>query len=348
MSDSKRVMTDRPRNAETPTPQLRSWLTPNHYFFERNQGQQPDPPIDLDTWQLTLTGEVEKTLSFDFEDLLRMPKETIANTLECSGNSRSLLKTKASGNPWTIGGVGNAVWGGVRLSHLLDLAGIKPAAKHVAFEGLDTPMGKAQIKFVRSIPLAKALDSTLLAYEMNGEPLPPAHGYPLRALALGWTGANAVKWLHRILVLSQPHEGFFMDKVYRVFQKGESSTAGDVVTGLQLKSIITQPLAGETVPIGEGVSILGAAYAGEDRIKAVDLSFDQGQTWHAAEFIGPDEPYSWRQWRFYWTPQAKGDYTIWARATDADGRQQPMDADWNVLGYGNNGVHEHGVTVKLV
>ncbi|MEJ2638808.1 MAG: sulfite oxidase [Desulfosarcinaceae bacterium] len=347
MSDPKRVMSAKPRNAETPTPQLRSWLTPNRAFFERNQGLQPDPPVDLDTWRLSVEGEVAQTLALSFDDLLRMPKETVANTLECSGNSRSLLKTKASGNPWTIGGVGNAVWGGVRLSRVLELAGLKDTARDVAFEGLDVPTGKAQIKFVRSIPLAKALASTLLAYEMNGDPLPPAHGYPLRSLALGWTGANAVKWLSRITVLPRPHEGFFMDNVYRIFQKGQASETGRVVTGLPLKSIITRPLHGEKVPAGE-VVILGAAYAGEARIVSVTVSTDGGQTWQPTEFIGPDEPYGWRQWQLCWQPPGKGEYIILARATDADGRQQPMDADWNVLGYGNNGVHEHGVTVRVV
>jgi DMSO/TMAO reductase YedYZ molybdopterin-dependent catalytic subunit len=347
MTDPKRVMSAKPRNAETPTPQLRSWLTPNSAFFERNQGLPPDPPVDLAVWRLSVEGEVVRTLSLSFDDLLRMPKETAANTLECSGNSRSLFKTKASGNPWTIGGVGNAVWGGVRLSHVLELAGLKETAKHVAFEGVDVPTGKAQIQFVRSIPLAKAVASTLLAYEMNGDPLPLAHGYPLRSLALGWTGANAVKWLSRITVLPRPHAGFFMDKVYRVFQKGQAPETGRVVTGLPLKAIITRPLDGESVPAGE-VVILGAAYAGEGRIGSVAVSTDNGRTWQPAELIGPVEPYSWRQWQFCWHPPGNGEYTLLARATDAEGRQQPMDADWNLLGYGNNGVHEHGVTVRVV
>ncbi|MDJ0781818.1 MAG: sulfite oxidase [Desulfosarcinaceae bacterium] len=346
MTDAKRVMTVKPRNAETPATQLRSWLTPNDAFFERNQGLQPDPPIDVETWSLRIEGEVVTPHTFSYADLLGMPKDTVANTLECSGNSRSLLKSKAAGNPWTIGGVGNAVWGGVALRHLLERVGLKASAKHVAFEGLDTPTGKAQIKFIRSIPLAKALDATLLAYEMNGEPLPPAHGFPLRSLALGWTGANCVKWLHRIRVLAHPHEGFFMDKVYRVFQKGMAPEEGTVVTGLTLKSIITQPLDGDQLPLGE-ILVLGAAYAGELEIADVAFSSDNGRSWQPTEFIGPREPFSWRQWRHIWRPTAPGDYTLLARASAVDGRRQPMDADWNVLGYGNNGVHEHGVRVHI-
>ena len=132
----------------------------------------------------------------------------------------------------------------------------------MAFEGFDTPLGSAGVKFIRSIPLDKALASTLLAYEMNGEPLPLKHGYPLRALALGWTGANCVKWLSRIAIRDRPWEGFFMDNVYRVSRKGQDPRTGEVVTGLKLKSIITQPLPGETLPAGT-VVMLGAAYAGE-------------------------------------------------------------------------------------
>jgi DMSO/TMAO reductase YedYZ molybdopterin-dependent catalytic subunit len=188
--------------------------------------------------------------------------------------------------------------------------------------------------------------STLLAYEMNGEPLPLKHGYPVRSLALGWTGANCVKWLHKITVLDRPFAGFFMDKVYRIFQKGQERSSGEVVTGLKLKSIITQPIRGETLPVGP-VTVLGAAYAGEGNVTRVELSVDNGTTWTAASFIGPHEPFSWRQWQLVWEPRQPGDYTIMARATDAEGRQQPMTARWNVLGYGNNGVREHGVTVHV-
>ena len=211
-------------------------------FFDRNQGAIPPRRISLEKWTLTITGEVETPLTFRFDEIRRMPKAIVSNTLECSGNGRSLLGEKASGNPWTIGGVGNAVYGGVWLRELLEKAGLTPAAGHIAFEGLDEPLGSSGVKFIRSIPLRKALSSTLLAYEMNGEPLPLKHGYPLRALALGWTGANCVKWLTRISVLSLPHEGFFMDSVYRVFQKGEDPKTGEVVTSLKLKAIITQPV----------------------------------------------------------------------------------------------------------
>ncbi len=194
MEKMMRVMTERPLNAETPTEYLRSWITANSVFYARNQGAFSNEPISLNEWELGIEGEVEKPLRFSYDDIVRMPKTIVANTLECSGNGRSLLKEKAPGNPWTIGGVGNAVWGGVWLRDLLKGAKPKENAGHVAFEGFDTPLGRSGIKFIRSFSLEKAMASTLLAYEMNGEPLPVKHGYPLRALALGWTGANCVKW----------------------------------------------------------------------------------------------------------------------------------------------------------
>lgn len=346
MKDKMRILSERPLNAETTNTYLRSWITANSVFFDRNQSEIMQEPIALEDWELLIEGEVRNKIRFTFDQILRMPKAIAANTLECSGNGRLLLKEKARGNPWTIGGVGNAVWGGVWLKDVLQKAGIKETAKHVSFEGFDKPLGSAGIKFIRSIPLSKALSSTLLAYEMNGEPLPVKHGFPMRGLALGWTGANCVKWLHKVTLLEKPYEGFFMDNVYRVFQRGEDSKSGKVVTGIKLKSIITQPEKDETLPPGP-VTILGAAFAGESDIEKVEVSTDGGQTWNPATFIGPHEPYAWRQWQYVWDVVKAGDYTIMARATDVEGNQQPMASSWNVLGYGTNGVEEHSVTVHI-
>ncbi len=346
MPDSMRVMSEKPLNEETPNRHLKSWITANKKFFKRNQGDIPEAPVDVAGWRLTIEGEVRTPLVVDFETLLRLPKAIAANTLECSGNGRSLLEKKASGNPWTIGGVGHAVWGGVWLRTLLDKAALKPDARHVAFEGFDTPLGKAQIKFVRSIPIEKAMASTLLADEMNGDPLPLQPGFPLRALALGWTGANCVKWLRKIIVLKDPFDGFYMNKVYRVFDKGQDPEDGAIVTGIGLKSIIIQPETDEVLPMGD-ITILGAAYAGETMVEKVELSADSGDTWHPASFIGPCEPYAWRHWQYIWKAPEPGKYTILSRATDVNGKQQPLHANWNKLGYGNNGITEHGFSFMV-
>ena len=346
MKKKMRVMTEKPLNAETPIESLRTWTTDNAVFFKRNQGQMMQRPVKLSSWKLSVEGLVKHNLTLTFKDIRRMPKVEMANTLECSGNSRSLLEEKASGNPWTIGGVGNAIWGGIWLKDLLAMAELGKGARHVSFEGFDKPLGSAGIKFIRSIPLEKAIDSTLVAYEMNGQPLPLKHGYPLRALALGWTGANCVKWLHKITVLDQPHEGFFMDRVYRVFQKGEDPKTGKVVKDINIKSIIVEPLNDETLPAGI-VPIRGAAYAGEAGIKAVDVSVDDGQTWLPAKLIGPHETYAWRHWEYLWEARQTGEFTIMARATNTIGRQQPETAHWNVLGYSNNGIREHAIVVQI-
>ncbi|MGC9196394.1 MAG: sulfite oxidase [Syntrophobacteraceae bacterium] len=346
-AEGVRVMTENPLNAETPAIYLRSWTTPNEVFFDRNQNALMDCPIDPVDWRLTISGLVQKELELTLDKILDMPKVSVANTLECSGNGRFLLGEKARGNPWTIGGVGNALWGGVWLKELLLEAGVKQAARHVAFEGYDKPAGSAGIKFIRSIPIEKALSSTLLAYEMNGEPLPHKHGYPLRGLALGWAGANSVKWLCRITLLEKPYQGFYMDKVYRIFQNGQPPETGEVVTRIPLKSIITQPLGMEKVPAGR-VVVCGAAYGGEVGIGNVEVSADGAKTWQDAEFSGPDELYAWRQWRYVWEVRHPGVYTLMARATDKNGNRQPETARWNVLGYGNNGYREHAVSVEIV
>lgn len=346
MKKQLRTMSERPLNAESPVESLRSWITDNRMFFKRNQGKIMDVPVDIGSWTLSVQGLVERPMELDFADLLNMAKTEVANTLECSGNGRALLSKKASGNPWTIGGVGNAVWGGVMLAEVLRRANVKAEARHVSFEGLDEPLGSAGIRFIRSIPLEKALSSTLLAYEMNGQPLPLSHGYPLRALALGWTGANCVKWLSKITLLDKPFAGFFMDKVYRVFQEGEDPSAGDIVTAMALKSIITEPLDGDSLR-RSAVAIRGAAYAGEAQVEKVEVSVDGGKTWRSAGFVGPNEPYAWRRWQYLWHPEAAGEYPIMSRAFDAGGNVQPPSAAWNKLGYGNNGVSEHAIKIRI-
>lgn len=339
------VLTEKPFNAQTPPEALRSWITANAVFFCRSQSAM-NSIVSLADWRITLRGEVEHPVEFAFDEILHMPRAIAANTFECSGNGRALLTEKASGNPWTIGGVGNAIWGGVWLKDLLEVARPNQNARHVVFEGMDEPLGSAKIKFIRSIPLEKAMTSTLLAYEMNGDPLPLEHGFPLRALPLGWFGANCTKWLNQITVLDRPYAGHYMDRVYRFFQKGQDPLSGPPVTEIPLKCIITQPVPGETLPFGR-IIVLGAAYGGDSPIAEVNVSVDSGETWAPAAFIGPHEIHAWRQWQFVWEAKRKGRFSILARATDSQGNHQPMNAQWNVLGYGNNGVREHAVTVDV-
>ncbi len=346
MEIKKRVMTSSPLNAEPPIELLRSWITPNSAFFNRNQGAIPEQPINIEDWRLHVSGQVQREVEYTFQELLQMPKITTACTFECSGNGRSLLSEKAPGNPWTIGGVANVVWGGVSLKDVLEGAGLTEGSLHVAFEGFGRPVGGSGVEFVRSIPIDKALDSTILAYEMNGEPLPNENGYPLRALPLGWYGANSVKWLNRIVVMEKPYEGYFMDKAYRIFQKGQDPKTGEVVMNIKVKAIITKPLNNEKIKRGK-VLIMGAAYAGENTIDRVMLSFDNGNAWVEAQLFGPNEKYAWRQWQHLWYADIPGEYQIFAKATDSAGNQQPLEGQWNAHGYCNNGIKDHGVTVTI-
>ncbi|HUX49866.1 MAG TPA: sulfite oxidase [Spirochaetia bacterium] len=340
------VMTENPLNAETTIESLRPWATANSEFFCRNQSQVLTEPIPISSWRLEISGEVAKTLSLSYEEILRMPKVTVANAIECSGNGRALLRKAARGNPWTTGGVGNAVWGGVWLKDILMAAGLTEKAFHVAFHGIPDPTGRTKAGFIRSIPMEKALSSTLLAYEMNGETLPPEHGYPLRSIPLGWTGANCVKWLERIAVIEEPHHGHFMDSVYRIYQEGQQSTDGAPVTAIPLKSFITSPSSGDRVA-GDSIILTGVAYGGETDVDSVAVSVDGGASWQSAEFVGPRERWAWKQWRYTWRPSHAGEFTLMSRATGTDGTVQPMRAAWNVLGYGNNGVEEHATVIRV-
>jgi len=347
MEIKKRIMTENPLNAEPPITALRSWLTPNEAFFNRNQGAIPSEPIDIKQWRLKITGEIKKEVELTFDDILEMPKVVVANTFECSGNSRSLLKEKAPGNPWTIGGVANVIWTGVNLKDVLMMAGLTDKSNHVAFEGFGRPVGGSGVEFIRSIPIDKAMDSTILAYEMNGEPLPNPHGYPMRALPLGWYGANSVKWLNKIIVKEHPYEGYFMDKAYRIFQKGQDPKTGEVVTEIKLKSIITKPLNGDILKRGR-ILISGMAYAGSHTIEAIWLSYDRGNTWHECQFTGPNQKYSWRQWQYLWDVETSGDYTIVSKAKDSKGNEQSLQGEWNAHGYCNNGILDHAIKITIL
>ena len=236
--------------------------------------------------------------------------------------------------------------GGAWLKEVLDKAVVTQNAQHVAFEGYEKSVGRSTVRFIRSIPLEKAMTTTLLAYEMNGEPLPYKHGFPLRSLALGWFGANCVKWLKTITLLDAPQEGFYMDSVYRVFDEGQDSKSGEVVTEIKVKSIITQPVPKMVQSAGD-IVVLGAAYGGEARIVRVEVSLDGFDGWQPAAFIGPDEPFAWRQWQCVLKNVKPGNHTIYSRAIDENDVSQPLEATWNKLGYGNNGVKEHGVSFTV-
>ena len=335
-SDKLIVRSVRPEDLETPVALLDSWITPNDLFYVRSHLYAPD--ITLRDWSLKVDGEVEQQLTLGLDDIKRMPRASLVVTLECAGNGRAFFDPPVAGVQWEKGAVGTARWTGVRLRDVLSRARLKRGAKFVLLDGADEPIGNVP-DFVRNIPIRKALHpDTLLAYEMNGEPIPPKHGFPLRAIVPGWEGAYAVKWLKHVSVIDREHEGFFVKTAYRFPSKqpapGAAVDPKDMVplTGLAIKSIITSPADGARVRPGP-VVIRGFAWAGELDVARVDVSTDNGATWQAAVLGSQRASYAWREFVFRWSARRPGSYAVLSRAIDSQGRSQPLVARWNPSGY---------------
>jgi DMSO/TMAO reductase YedYZ molybdopterin-dependent catalytic subunit len=335
---------------EMPMSLLTSWITPVDSFFVRNNLLMP-AAVDPSVWTLAITGEVKRPLTIDFHDFMQLPASKVVNTIECAGNSRVNFQPPIGGVRWGRGAVGNAVFEGPPLAEVLRLAGLKPTAKHVAFRGLDVvPAGASE--FIRSIPIEKAMErSTLLATKMNGSPLTPSHGFPVRALVPGWIGSASIKWLQEIRVLSHEFHGFYMDPGYRVpvaspsaQESGPVKTAS--LTSLRVKSIIAEPADGAVLGLSaHGVVVQGASWAGESAIARVEVSTDDGRTWRPAT-LGPHHAkYAWQLWHYEWQPSRPGAYVVLSRATDSAGRAQPIEPRWNPGGYLWNGVDKIHVQI---
>jgi DMSO/TMAO reductase YedYZ molybdopterin-dependent catalytic subunit len=249
--------------------------------------------------------------------------------------------------------MGNAEWAGVSLRDVLEKAGVKDSAVEVMFEGADhgpdeTVGDPPEVTYERSLPIAKAMHpDTLLAYEMNGEPLPLNHGFPLRLLVSGWYGMNSVKWLVGIHVLDHEFKGFYMTDRYITTNEPGSAAPYTFYTKMKVKSIITNPAPGEIVP-ATGYTLAGAAWSGEDQITKVEISTDAGATWNLVDTVRPRSDYSWNRWEHQWTPPGPGKYTLMCRATNDQGDTQPMEFPnkWDGRGYGNNMVFPHEVEVR--
>jgi sulfite oxidase len=330
------VRSVRPEDFEMPLEGFNSWITPVEHFFVRSHMSRPT--VDLAKWRLSVQGEVSSPLDLTMEDLKRLPAAEIVSVLECAGNGRSFYQPTVTGMQWTRGAVGNGRWRGVRLGDVLKKAGLKPSAKHILFNGADTPLGTMP-DFMRTVPFKKALDpDTLLAFEMNGEPLPVSHGFPLRLVVPGWAGDSWSKWVTNIQALDKEYDGFFMKTAYRYpvrpVTPGATVEAADLkpLEAIRPKSVIAGPADGAGVGNGP-VRIHGAAWAGESPVARVDVSTDSGRSWRPATLGRDRARYAWRLWELSWTPPAPGSYVLIARATDASGATQPLAEDWNPSGY---------------
>ena len=344
-----RVLSTRPFDIEMDMAGFADYLTPIDRFYVRTHHYTPN--MKAETYQLEVAGEVNNKLTLNLEDLKKMPATELVSVCECAGNGRALYEPSIVGLQWEHGGVGNAKWRGVRLADVLKRAGVASSGKYVLFNGGDTPVGKMP-DFQRTIPLTKALESTtLLAYEMNGEPLPMSHGFPLRVVVPGWAGDSWVKWLTQITILDHEFDGFFMKTAYR--HPGKPVTPGipidpaqmKPVESLHIKSVIASPLDGSSLKPGTPVRISGVAWSGMSPVARVEVSVDRGRTWKPATLGSEKHTFGWRLWQFDWTPSATGYYVLMARARDVSGDSQPFEAEWNPSGYLWNVVHRVAVEV---
>lgn len=337
-----------PENLECPINGINSWITPNNQFFIRNHLSYPS--IQLGTWELVLDGEVNTQKKFGYEELLKMSQLSKVVTLECAGNKRGLMEPKASGDQFGLGAIGNAKWSGVSLLELLDTAGIKENVKEIVFTGSDCgqrPDMPGDFNFIRSLPYdMKILNECLLALQMNDEPLPFKHGFPLRLIVPGWCGMAHVKWLTKITASAIQFKGPFQAVDYVYINNEDDYSNAAPVTENKVNSIITWPSEGELIKPGT-YAIRGIAWAGGNReITNVQVSTDNGISWFDAQLTNSEyHPYTWYFWSFTWTVNLPGHYIILARARDTGNTVQPRHAVWNAKGYGNNSVHRVDITI---
>jgi DMSO/TMAO reductase YedYZ molybdopterin-dependent catalytic subunit len=352
------LLNDRPINVETPPHLLDDAVTPADKLFVRNNGIAP-PTIDVDSWRLAFDGEaVKNPRQYSLAELKsKFKHHSYQLTLECGGNGRAEFNPPAPGNQWTTGAVGCPQWTGVRLRDVLEDVGIADNAVYIGYYGADIHLSGNPDKTVisRGVPMAKALEKeSLIAWAMNGEDMPVMNGHPLRLVIGGWPASTSGKWLTRISVRDKVHDGSKMGG-YSYRMPCEPAIPGAtvpeeemcIIESMPVKSLVTYPKSGLVHPAGEKLALRGHAWAGDLRVKAVDVSIDFGQTWQKTRLRKPANRMAWQQWSTDIDFPQKGYYEVWARATDQNGRAQPMVVPgWNPKGYLNNACHR--VAVKVV
>ncbi|MCD6014926.1 MAG: Sulfite oxidase [Solirubrobacterales bacterium] len=309
------------------------------------------PVVDGESWRLRIGGSVANELSLSLEELRARPEVTLAVTLECAGNGRAQLSPRPVSQPWLLEAVGTAEWTGTPLRGLLDEAGVDGCGVEVLFRGLDRGVeGGRQQQFERSLPLAEATrEEVLLAYAMNGRPLPPQHGFPLRLVVPGWYGMASVKWLERIIVLDRPFEGYQQARGYRLRQTPDEP--GVPVSRMMPRSLMAPPgipdfATRERMLELRPCTVQGRAWSGFGPIERVEVSADGGAGWGEARLGPQPSAWAWRSWQWVWEPPGTGVYELCCRATDSAGNVQPLRAPWNLGGYANNQVQRVPVVVE--
>src|SRR5579875_9751 len=333
LPEGRIVRTVEPINDECDLARVPTLITPNDAFYIRCHG--PIPRID-DGWRLSVEGLVQQPLTLSLADLRALPWREIVLTLECAGNRRTLQRPIPPGVPWQTGAVSTARFAGVPLAAVLQLAGVRAEARHIRMEGADRcPTDEGVTPFARSIPIDLALqETTLLALEMNGVPLPPEHGAPLRVVLPGFYAMNAVKWLARLTAHAEPEPGHFQTRDYLLWH-GEGD-AGDEIGPMRVMAAIASPAAGSRIAAGR-VLIRGMAWTGTGVVARVDVSTDGGRSWQEARLTSAAVPGVWRLWEHEWVA-TPGTHTLLARATDTAGHIQPATVPPNRKGYANNAI----------
>lgn len=318
-----------PLNLEGPFAELDGRVTPTEQFYVRSHF--PIPELDADGFRLTVGGAVERVVRLTLDEVMDLPRVTRAATLECAGNGRVYLHPPVPGVQWQLGAVGNGEWTGVRLGEVLRLAGVRAEAEEIVLEGADRGVverdaGDAEIAYARGVPVHEA-ENVVLAYAMNGEPLPREHGFPLRAIVPGHYAMASVKWLTRIHVSTAPFDGYFQTEDYAYWDEAGGERVRRPIRSMALKSSIARPVAGDVLTAGADVMVAGAAWTGEAGLRCVEVSTDGGVTWARAAFLDQEAPGVWRRWQFVWCAPAAGEYVLLSRATDARGNVQPAARD---------------------
>lgn len=350
------VHDDEALNAEPTLELLSEPITPIDAFFIRNNGDVPE--VREPDWTLIIDGEVERPAVWTPAGL-RETFETVTVTavLECAGNGRSQFSPATGGLPWRLGAVGCARWTGVRLKDVLEHAGLKPSAVYTGHYAPDRLIADPSREALsRGLPIAKALaPETLIAFAMNGEPLPRLHGGPLRIVAPGFPGSAWQKWLDRIALRPHEHDGEKMGGTdYRMptrpVRPGEPLGEGDfdVITDMPVKSLITTPGQGFTMPAGGRLEVSGFAWSGAIPLAGVRASCDGGASWSEATLEEGEGPFAWRRFRAAFDVDQPGPLAVLAQARDAEGNIQPLEITWNPRGYCNNQVQRVSGAVVAV
>src|SRR5713101_3702402 len=342
------LLTDRPVQLETPRHYFRTAFTPNEAFYVRWHLEGIPNAVDLKNWKLQIEGNVNKPLALSLPELMQKFKPvSLAAVNQCSGNSRSRLQPRVPGGQWGNGAMGNAMWTGVRLRELLDMVGVKSGSLMVQFQGLETGVGPAGFGsnlFLKSLDLVNpVLDECIVAYLMNGEPLPMLNGFPVRLVVPGYFSTYWIKSLSWIRVLETPDDNFWMKTAYRIPDTPRGTTtpedmkAGKVKTipieRMPVRSFLISPDGSSKIPAGLGVTLRGMAFSGYGKVVKVEVSDDGGSNWKAADLGEDHGTYSFRGWQSAWTPKTPGRYSIAVRATDEKGNVQPDEPVWNAGGY---------------